>query len=204
MPASKVDLKRKYSYKEWYELIQTSETKYEFVDGYLVDIRAMAGGTLHHNQIAANVIAEIASGLKGKPCRVLSSDQAVRAKQLARYRYPDLSVLCEKPLYDEDDKSKLVLLNVKLIVEVLSDSTEAMDRGEKMRDYLAIDALQQYVLISQHQALVESFTRVDDAWRIQHWIGLDAIASLTSIEVDLPLQAVYAGIELPKQDEANA
>lgn len=198
-----IDLKRKYTYAEWYEIIQTSETKYDFVDGYLVDIRAMAGGTLEHAGVAGNVFGTLFGRLQNKPCRPFNSDLAIRAKHMARYHYPDISVFCSPPEFEADDPRKMVALNPTVIIEVLSDSTEGHDRGEKFRDYIEINSLREYVLVSQKQALVESFTRRDDGtWLFQFWTGLEATAKLSSVGVDLPLNQVFAGITFPDNTPA--
>ncbi len=201
-PATSIDLDRKYTFAEYYQIIQTSETKYEFVDGKLIDIRAMAGGTLEHSGIAVNVIAELRMRLEGKPCRPYNSDLAIRAIQMARYRYPDITVFCEKPEFEEDDRKKIVALNPRVVIEILSPSTAGTDRGEKFGDYRAIESLQQYVLIAQDQPMVETYTRRDDGtWLIAYASGLDAIAKLHVIDVELPLRDVYAGVSF--EDDAR-
>lgn len=203
--APSIDPKRRYTYAEWYEIIQTSETKYDFIDGYLVDIRAMAGGTENHARITFNAIRVIGNLLDGKPCRGNSSDMAVRAKHMARYHYPDISIVCEQSEFEPDDQKRLVLLNPRVIIEVLSDSTEGHDRGEKFRDYIEIESLREYVLVSQDKALVESFTRRDDGtWLFRFWTGLDATAKLSSIGIELPLKQVFAGITFPDDPRGKA
>ncbi len=196
--APSIDLKRKYTYAEWYEIIQTSETKYDFVDGYLVDIRAMAGGTLEHAGISGNVYALLHNALQGKPCRPFNSDLAVRAKHMARYHYPDISVFCSPPEFEADDPKKMVALNPTLIIEVLSESTQRYDRSVKFREYLEMTSIKEYVLVSQDEPLIEFFTRRDDGtWLFQFCVGLEATAKLSSVGVDLPLKQVFAGITFP-------
>ncbi len=198
-----IDLARRYSFEEYYRILQMSETKYEFVDGKLIDIRAMAGGTEGHSEICVNILIQINAALAGKPCRIFNSDLAVRARHMARYRYPDASIACGGSEFGEDDPKHYVLLNPRVIFEVLSPTTESVDRDEKFGDYRAIDSLRQYVLVSQSKPQIESYFRRDDGtWLFQYWTGLEAVARLQAVEVDLPLHDVYAGVKFSSDADA--
>ena len=198
-----IDLQRRYTVAEWREITQASESKYEYVDGRLIDVRAMAGGTENHALIEFNLARALGNALEGKPCRGLSSNMAVRAKQMARFRYPDASIVCGPSEFEEDDTRRTVLLNPRVIIEILSETTEAADRGEKFRDYQEISSLREYLLISQDQALVENFFRRDDGtWLISNSSGISAVAKLHSVDVELRLSDLYAGVTLPKASDA--
>jgi Uma2 family endonuclease len=155
----------------------------------------MAGGSYHHSVITLNAGAVLLSRLKGKGCRPLESNMRVRIARSARYVYPDLSVVCGSPQFDLDDPKQTTILNPRVIFEVLSESTEAYDRGEKFRLYRQIESMREYVLISQREPLVETFARQDDgAWRIATYRGLEAAAKFTSLQIDVPLAELYVDI----------
>ncbi|RMG61068.1 MAG: Uma2 family endonuclease, partial [Bacteroidetes bacterium] len=134
------------SYADYLDLQRTSETKYEYHDGFVV---AMAGGSPEHGLIGMNMGSEVRSAIKSgqKPCRVFSSDVRIRVDVANRAFYPDLSVVCGDLIRSETDAQALT--NPILIVEVLSESTEGYDRGEKFSYYRQLPSLQEYVLISQ-------------------------------------------------------
>ena len=178
-----------------------ADVRHEFRDGVAV---AMSGGTYTHSQIIVNVGGELRSRLKGKGCTTLESNMRVRIPRKAKYYYPDLPVVCGSPEFDPAGPAETTLLNPRLIVEVLSDSTEAFDRGAKFTDYREIESLREYVLVSQHAPLVEVYLRQDDGtWRFQPSAGLAATARLQSIGIELPLAEVYAGVTLPPAAEPD-
>src|SRR5689334_17788040 len=111
--------------EEYLAFERASEQKHEYVDG---EIFAMAGGTREHNLIAANVVGELRSALLERPCEVYGSDQKLKTPA-GKYHYPDVSVICGPPVFE--DETRDVMLNPRAIVEVLSDSTERYDRGDK-------------------------------------------------------------------------
>lgn len=142
------------SYAEYLAFESTSETKHEFLDG---EVFAMAGGTIQHAALSAAMISALTTALRNRPCRVLSSDGRVRAKATGFSTYPDVSVVCAKLEVDPDDEHGV--LNPALVVEVLSDSTEAYDRGAKAAHYRRIPSLREYVLVSQREPLIEVYRR---------------------------------------------
>ncbi len=147
---------------EYLALEAKGDTKHAYVNG---EVFAMAGGTVEHGALAAAVIAALTVALQGRPCRVLSSDVRVRVKATGLSTYPDVSVVCNKVETDADDENGV--LNPSLIVEVLSDSTEAYDRGEKAAHYRRLPSLREYVLLSQHEARIEVHRRNErDNWEL--------------------------------------
>jgi Uma2 family endonuclease len=155
--------------EEYLAIERRAEYKSEYVDGVMY---AMAGGSERHNLIAGNLITELNIQLRTVPCRVYPSDLKVRVPDSKRFFYPDVSVVCGEPQFADDEKD--VVLNPILIVEVLSESTAAFDRGKKFQSYQQIESLQEYLLVSQDEHLVEHYLRQEDS----HWLytkvsGLD-------------------------------
>ncbi|HEY1955287.1 MAG TPA: Uma2 family endonuclease [Polyangiaceae bacterium] len=144
----------KMTYAEYLAFEQKSETKHEFLNG---EVFAMAGGTIEHGALAASLARVIGNALRARPCRPLSSDVRVRVKATDLATYPDLTIVCGKVETDRDDPDGV--LDPSLIIEVLSDSTEAYDRGAKAAHYRRIPSLREYVLVSQDAPLIEVHRR---------------------------------------------
>ncbi len=142
------------SEEEYLEQERASETKNEYFDG---EIFAMAGASRRHNLIVANVIISLGSQLKNKPCRVYPSDMRLKIKKTGLNTYPDVMVVCDKEEFTDEKQD--TLLNPDVIIEVLSDSTEKYDRGEKFRQYRQVESLKEYVLISQDNRGMEKYFR---------------------------------------------
>ena len=144
---------QRYSPADYLALERASEFKHEFFDG---EMFRMSGGTIEHSQIAGNVIRALGTALADGPCRVLTGDMRIKLPT-GLYTYPDTSVVCDQPEFEDGHKD--VLLNPLLIVEVLSPSTEAYDRGKKFRHYQTCPSLREYVLIAQDRAAVDHYLR---------------------------------------------
>ena len=158
----------------------------------------MAGGTGEHSLVVANVIGELRNRLRGKPCHVYDSNLRIRIPRTVLYTYPDATVICGPRQKDPNDPSGETFTNPRLIVEVLSPSTEGYDRGEKFERYRSLDSLEEYVLVSQGTARVETYFRQEHGtWLLTPFSGLEAVARLRCLEIDLPLGEVYAGVEWP-------
>jgi Uma2 family endonuclease len=185
--------KRRYTIAEYLGKEEQAAERHEFHEG---EILAMAGTTYRHSAIAANLLRSLGNRLEGKPCRPLDSNMRVRIPGRAIYLYPDATVVCGAAEFDSDDTKQMSLVNPRLIVEILSESTESYDRGQKFGYYRDIPSLTEYVLVSQDQASIETFFRQDDGgWAFHPWKGLAAVAALRSLAISLPLGEVYAGIE---------
>lgn len=164
----------------------------EYHDG---DVFAMTGASFPHNVIAANLVGELRQRLKASPCQTVQSDLRVRIAPPNAYVYPDVAVAC--PPIELEDAQGDTLLNPVLIVEVLSDSTEAYDRGRKFACYRQIPSLREYLLVSQHEARVDHFRRAGDGtWNLRAVEGLAAVLQLESLGFELPLAEIYAKVEL--------
>ncbi len=182
--------------EEYLAFEETSEGKHEFHAGKLL---AMSGSTHEHARIATNVNRSLGNRLEGGACDVLDSTMRVRAIALDRFVYPDGTVHCGPPEFDVRDQKKLALLNPILIVEVLSESTEHYDRGDKFALYRTIPSFREYVLVSQNEPQVETFFRTEDGnWRIEVFAGIDAVVPLHSVGIELPLAEVYRNVPLPE------
>jgi Uma2 family endonuclease len=173
---------RRWSVQEYLDAERVSEDKHKYLDGRVV---LMAGGAPDHNRICANTIAAL--GERG--CDVFTSDQRVRVGA-ARFVYPDVTVVCGEAQFDDD-----ILLNPTLIVEVLSETTAARDRGEKGFAYRACSSLQGYLLIEQSEPRVEGYFRQPDgAWQVRDVYGIESALNLPPIEVTLALSDLYRRI----------
>ena len=181
--------KQVYTEAEYIEFERTNLGRWEYVNG---EIRAMSGGTAYHSIIASNIIRALGNALVPRGCWVFNSDMKVHTGDGIN-TFPDVSVVCG-PLSFYQGRDDF-LLNPLLIVEVLSDSTEPYDRGEKFRHFQTIPTLTDYLLVSQHEARVELFTRRTDFWEPREVSGLDQTIALPSVEVTLALNDVHALIE---------
>lgn len=172
------------------------ERKAEFrSEYYRGETSAMAGASANHNLIVLNAGASLREQLRKKPCRVYPSDLRLRIQAKGLYTYPDLSVVCGEPQLESDAGD--VLLNPVVIVEVLSESTEAYDRGKKFEHYRTIPTLRHYVLISQDRHSIDCFSLRDDgSWNLANCQGLEGKVTLDSIDGELAASEVYDKVTL--------
>jgi len=182
------------SVEEYLEFERASETKHEYYGG---EVLAMAGASYDHNLIVMSTGATLHNQLRGKPCRVLPSDLRIFVPTADIFAYPDLTVVCGQPSFGSGTPD--TLLNPKVIIEVLSPSTESNDRGKKFQRYRTIESLDEYVLIAQEKSRIEHFVRqANDLWLFSEAVGLDATLHLPTIGCALTLADVYQEIELPE------
>lgn len=171
-----------------------AETKSEYYDG---EVFAMAGGSEEHSMIAVNVAGSLNSQLADRPCKVYNSDMRVRMEEDGPHAYPDVSVVCGEAEFADEKRD--TLLNPTVIVEVLSPTTEAWDRGGKFERYQQRASLREYVLIAPDRPRVERYTRQgDEEWLLTVAAGLDRTISLPSIGCELRLAEVYRKITFPE------
>lgn len=183
---------RKYTPKEFDNLIKDSAVKYEYHNGY---IRAMAGGRPSHNIISANWITLLNNALSDKGCIVFSSDQSVNIAEHNRYVYPDVSMSCE----DSDFERDLHLNNPSLIIEVSSASTKEYDRSDKLFFYFSIPSLKEYVIVSSDKPVVVCHSKnSNNEWVTKAPMGLKSTISLTNFDVEISMKNIYKNIaDLP-------
>lgn len=174
------------SVEEWRELERNShDAKHEYIDG---QVYFMARGTADHARIGSNVVHALEDALGDSPCNVYNSDLSVRISE-TRYTYPDASVTCD----ERDQGHSYMLQSPRLIVEVLSDTTEAYDRGKKFALYRQWPTLEEYVLISTDQQSIEVFHRMPEGWMVYQAriYGPSDTVELASINASFPVAALY-------------
>jgi Uma2 family endonuclease len=171
------------------------ERKAEFRSEYFRgELFAMAGASANHNLIVLNAGSSLREQLKKKPCRVYPSDLKLRIEATGLYTYPDLSVVCGEPQLESSAGD--VLLNPVVLVEVLSDSTEAYDRGKKFEHYRTIPSLKHYVLIAQDRHSMDCFSRqANGSWSLTSCQGLEGKIVLDAIDSELPAAEVYDKVD---------
>ncbi len=195
LPGKKLD--DRMTLQEYLSFEEASDRRHEFHAGEVLE---MSGGTYTHSRVTTNLVMTLGGGLRGGPCQVLDANMSVATQFTQRYVYPDASILCDEPDFLPGDASERILVNPRVVFEVLSDSTEAYDRGGKFQHYQLIPSLQEYILIAQHEARIEGFLRMDDGgWSMMSWVGADAVARVRSVELDLPLLEVYRGVEFSQR-----
>lgn len=175
------------NYADYLLLERSSPERHEFLRG---EVYAMAGGSPEHGALAAAWIGELRVALGGKPCRVFTSDVRVRIRETGLTTYPDVSVVCGRLETDSEDPDAIV--NPVLLIEVLSDSSEAYDRGAKAAHYRRIQTLREYVLVSQSEPLVEVYRRNAEGRFELYEVRADDTVELASVGVSLVVKARYA------------
>ena len=182
--------KNRMTQEEYIIFEKTSDMKHEYFDG---EIFAMAGATPNHNRIQHNISGILWSQRASRPCDTFLSDQRVKIEAAENYTYPDLSIACGDVEFDGDD----CLLNPVVIIEILSKSSEAFDRGDKFTLYRAIPSLREYILVSQYRSKVERFIRGENGiWQILNPCTDIALSvKIESIDLELPLSDIYYRVE---------
>lgn len=196
---SAVLFKHYYTPEEYLALEREKlEGKAEYIDG---QIFAMAGASRKHILITVNIGRELSLQLKGRPGETYASEMRVKSTKSKAYFYPDISVVCGKP--ELEDSHNDTLTNPTLVIEVLSPSTEAFDRGGKFARYRRIESLLEYYLVSQDQALIEKYVRQGESWLLTEISGLDETVNLESIGCALAMKEVYDRVSDGFSDETD-
>lgn len=181
-----------YSAGEYLELEREAEYKSEYYKG---EIFAMAGAGHNHNRIVENLSGECYIAFKGKSCRTYSSDQRIHIPENSLYTYPDLIIVCDKNQYLDDKKD--TILNPSVIIEVLSESTEAYDRGQKFHFYRSILSLSEYVLINSRSLAAEVFRKNEEGFWVlaSEAYQLHDTLELATVGLTLSMADIYAQTE---------
>jgi len=179
------------SEEEYEVILEKSVEKLEFRNGQVV---AMAGGGDTHSLAKGNLIGELKRALKARPCRVYDSDMKVKIGPTGLNTFPDASIVCGKPQFKNEKRN--TLLNPEALFEVLSDGTEAYDRGDKFWNYRHLPSLTTYVLVSTKQPLVEVFELEDAVWQLSTFDGREASMTLKHHDLSIPLAAIYEKTDL--------
>jgi Uma2 family endonuclease len=175
------------SYEEYLAWELTQEVRHEYFNGEVV---AMAGGTRNHNRISGNCFKLLDAALADRPCEVYISDVKVQIQPRKKYFYPDVVVTC-----DERDTDEQLILFPCLIIEVLSPSTEAFDRGFKFEQYRKSESLQEYILVQVEQPIVEVFQRDQGGKWLFSEYGLGDRLFLKSVNIDISVSDLYKQVQ---------
>lgn len=182
---------RRYTLEEYLELDRTSEERLEFWNG---EIFCMSGGSERHYEIESNIHSYLKTTLRERGCRAYTGNVRIKVPSAPPYRYADVSALCGEAKFEEVGGVD-ALVNPQLIVEVLSASTEAYDRGDKFTRYKSIPTLGEYLLVAQHRPHVTRLFKQDDGlWVHTDVSDLESTLTLTSLGCDLPLAEIYVGV----------
>lgn len=180
------------SEEEYLRLEAESPIKHEYVNG---EMFAMVGGTLRHNTIALNIAAALRSHLRNTPCRVFINDVRVRVEKAHSYYYPDLLVTCARGA-QRIDLDAVTVDDPVLVIEVLSPSTEATDRREKLLAYRTVSSLSEYVLVSQDEARVKIHRRRGGiGWEKIEYSGPETV-ELAAVGLQIGMREIYEGVPI--------
>jgi Uma2 family endonuclease len=180
---------------EYLEIERRSEIKHEYINGRMY---ALPGASEPHITIAVNITTSLKNQMRGRDCRVYMADMRVKIDPSGRYTYPDVVAVCgERHL---EDAQLDTLLNPAVIVEVLSDSTERYDRGDKFDHYRTIASLREYVLVAQSSMRVEHFVLQDDRWVFSALTKGEERLPLAAIGCEISVADIYEGIEFPAKE----
>jgi len=175
---------------EYLEWESRQEIRHEYCDG---EVFAMAGGTKNHDKIAFNLRQELEDQVDGQGCDMTGSDVKVMVNDGQFYRYPDLAVSCD----ERDKKHETFYEFPKLIVEVLSTSTEGVDRDDKFQEYIQIPTLEEYVLVSTKRMQVECFRRGEGRMWLYFVYKEGEAVEIASMGIEFPIGQLYKNVQLP-------
>ena len=178
--------------EEYLKQEAVSPTKHEYFNGR---IYAMSGGSNTHAILCTNSAVTAANGLRGRPYRVVGSQQRVKIEATGLLTYPDVSIYCPPARFE--GRHNETLLNPVVLIEVLSPSTASYDRGEKFQNYSQLPSLTDYLLITQERVLVEHFRRRENDWVLRSYNQRDQQVELPDIDLVLPLSELYADVDVP-------
>ena len=179
----------RYTVDEYLTLERSTEVRHDFLDG---EVFAMTGASYAHNLVVANIVGELRNQLRAGPCTVVANDQRVRAGLGRLYTYPDI-VVCSSPKIEQPGDT---LVNPSVILEVLSDATEAYDRGKKFEHYRAIESLSDYLLVSQDRFQIERFSRdAGGRWIYSVASGSGASMAIESIGCVLTVGEAFSKVD---------
>lgn len=181
--------KQKMTLEEYLEFDAEAEGRFEYFDGEVFEM----GASPEHAEIQSSLNAILRTKLIPKGCKVYSSELGVKVPSLLPYRYPDLTVICGKADFEEMGGLKR-LVNPILIVEVLSDSTEKFDKGDKFKAYKSIPSFREYLLISQDKRFVTLYTKYNEKFWFQSEYEAGETLKLESLDIELIVNEIYEGI----------
>ena len=176
--------------EEYLRQEEVATDKHEYFNG---EVFAMAGGTHNHEMISGNVFAALHQYARRKKCTAYGANMKILVQKNELYAYPDAKLLCGKLEFVADRKD--IITNPLLIVEVLSDSTQSYDRGDKFALYRGLPSFAHYLLIHQERPLIEYSQKTPQGWLLTEVEGLDAVLNLKSLGLEIPLAELYEGVD---------
>jgi Uma2 family endonuclease len=179
-----------YTFQEYLALEEQAEFKSEYYDGHIV---AMAGASANHGRITKNACFALDQAMGNQPCETFMSDLKVWVKSRRRGYYPDVVLICGKLEFFQQRTDTIT--NPKVIIEVLSTSTERVDRSDKFHAYWSLESFAEYILIDQYRVHVEYFRRDhDNLWELQVFTDINDSVTIKSVGVELPLAKIYQNV----------
>ncbi|BAU11351.1 hypothetical protein LEP3755_18440 [Leptolyngbya sp. NIES-3755] len=189
------EFSKRYTPEEYLTLEEHAEFKSEYHDG---EITSMTGGSLNHNRIINRICAFFLSALRGRNHEPFSSDVRLWIPEYRRFLYPDVMVIEGEPILYQNRVDTVV--NPKLIIEVLSKSTQDYDMTDKFRYYRSVPELQEYILVNQYLVEVQQYTKTDQGfWIYRSYESIDELLKFGTIEAELKLTEIYEGISLDRE-----
>ncbi len=187
---------KQFTVDEYFAIEYSSSRRYEYCQG---DVFAMTGASVRHNRIFRNLLVAVHALLRDSgQCEVFGSDQRIAVEVASLYTYPDLVIACN-PTFERE-----TLTNPRVIFEILSNSTERYDRGRKFQLYRTSESLEEYILVSQHEARCERYVRQEDgSWSLTESAGTESLLPLVSIKSSLAMGEIYRGIEFNPEIDAE-
>ncbi len=187
--AEELNRDKSYSLAEYFAFEEETEEKHEYHNG---EILAMSGGSVRHSLLGMRMGVILSGLLRKKGCHIFNSDVKIELAEFNHYVYPDVAVVCGE--LTEIQGRNDIINNPMIIVEILSDSTEAYDRGKKFQKYRSLKSLKEYILVSQFEESVEVYSRQDDnVWRMSAY-GPEKKAQLLQLDLSFEVNELYQGI----------
>ncbi len=184
----------RFNLVEYLEIEKKSSAKHEYFES---EIFTMAGASDAHNEIFSNLFFQIAAKLQGTSCRPYGSDKRLYIPENTLYTYPDISIYCNGLMHSANDKDSSILPTI--LIEILSDSTQSYDRGDKFKLYRDIPSLKEYILVDSESITIESFfLNSNNNWELQEYTNQSEKLSLKSLKIDIAIQDIYENIAINK------
>ena len=181
--------------EEYLAIERAAPSRSEYHDGQMF---AMAGASRAHNLIVTNLVAEFRNRLRSRDCEVYSNDMRIQIASTGLYTYPDVVVVCGKPVLADHHAD--ILTNPLLIIEVLSESTKVYDHGTKFSQYRRIPSLEEYLTVSQTEMLIEqSIRQPDGSWLLRERRPVNGNVPISSLAIELNLADIYDKVEIDTQ-----
>ncbi len=196
------------TFEQFLDFEEQSEEKHEYVDGLVIPLTRLiadSGGSMEHSTVKVNLVAEGRAKTTGTPCRVFDSDLAVKRRNLRKYRYPDMTIVCGEPQLDPNVSRRRAINNPSILFEVLSSTTADTDRTEKLVEYAAFNSFLAYVQIETLRPFAHILRPGDDGgWRLETADGLDDVLRLRDIDVELSMAELYRDVDFAAARAARA